>query len=86
MAGIYAASSCRATAEAVQQCNPTAAQTLALILPLLRDTNSIVRNRAFDLLRTVSSQELPQTDPAQWDQWWAANKATFVSPKPQPGN
>ena len=58
------------------------AQAVALTLPLLRDTNSIVRNRAFALLRTVSGQDIPQDEPAKWEQWWAANKATFVAPKP----
>jgi hypothetical protein len=62
------------------------AQAVALTLPLLRDTNSIVRNCAFDLLHTVSGQDLPQTDLAQWEQWWAANKDAFVAPKPQPGS
>ena len=62
------------------------AQAIAFTLPLLRDTNSIVRNRAFALLRTVSGQDLPQTDPAKWEQWWVANKDTFVAPKLQPGS
>ena len=60
------------------------AQAVALTLPLLRDTNSLVRNRSFALLRTVSGQDIPQNDPAKWEQWWAANKATFVAPKPAP--
>jgi hypothetical protein len=57
-------------------------QAVALTLPLLRDTNSIVRNRAFALLHAVSGQDLPQNDPAKWEQWWAANKDTFVAFKP----
>jgi hypothetical protein len=59
-------------------------QAVALTLPLLRDTNSIVRKRALALLRTVSGQDLPQNDPAQWEQWWAANKSSFVTRKPAP--
>jgi HEAT repeat protein len=58
------------------------AQAVALALPLLRDTNSIVRHRAFALLQTVSGQDIPQDDPAKWEQWWAANKATFKATKP----
>jgi hypothetical protein len=58
------------------------AQAVALTLPLLRDPNSFVRDRAVDLLRTVSAQDIPQTDPAKWGQWWEANKATFVALKP----
>jgi HEAT repeat protein len=62
------------------------AQAVALTLPLLRDTNSIVRNRAFALLQTVTGQAIPQNDPAKWELCWAANQATFVAPKPQPGS
>jgi hypothetical protein len=58
------------------------AQAVALTLPLLRDSNSIVRDRAFALLRTASGQNIPQNDPARWEQWWAANKNTFVVAKP----
>ena len=58
------------------------AQAVALTLPLLRDTNSLVRKRAFALLKTVSGQDIPQDDSARWEQWWAANKATFVPGKP----
>jgi HEAT repeat protein len=57
------------------------AKAVELTLPLLRDTNSIVRNRAFALLQTVSGQDLPQNDPAKWGQWWAANKDSFVGRK-----
>jgi hypothetical protein len=60
------------------------AQAVALTLPLLRDTNSLVRNRAFALLQTVSGQDIPQNDLAKWDQWWARNKDTFVVRKPAP--
>jgi hypothetical protein len=53
-------------------------KAIELTLPLLRDTNSLVRNRAFSLLKSVSGQNIPQNDPARWDQWWATNKATFT--------
>jgi HEAT repeat protein len=53
---------------------------LELTLPLLRDTNSIVRNRALVVLRTVSGQDI--LDPAEWEQWWAANRDSFSSHKP----
>lgn len=58
------------------------AQAVSLTLPLLRDTNSLVRNRAFALLRAVSAQDIPQNEPAKWEQWWAANKDSFVTRKP----
>jgi HEAT repeat protein len=54
------------------------AQAVELTLPLLRDTNSIVRNRAFALLRAVSGQGISGNDPAKWEQWWATNKGSFV--------
>ncbi len=58
------------------------AKAVELGLPLLRDTNSIVRNRAFALLRSVTGQELPQNDPAKWDEWWAKNRDTFKTARP----
>jgi len=58
------------------------AQAISSTLPLLRDTNSIVRNRAFTVLQTLTGQNLPQSEPAKWEQWWAANKDTFVARKP----
>jgi HEAT repeat protein len=58
------------------------AQAVELSLPLLRDTNSIVRNRAFTVLQTLTGQNIPQIDPAKWEQWWVANKDTFVARKP----
>jgi HEAT repeat protein len=53
------------------------ATAVELALPLLRDTNSLVRARAFSLLKAVSGLDISQNDPARWDQWWATNKAAF---------
>ena len=53
------------------------ADAIDLALPLLRDTNSLVRNRALALLRTVSGQNTVENDPAKWEQWWTTNRATF---------
>ena len=58
------------------------ADAVELTLPLLRDTNSFVRSRAFSLLRAVSGQDLAQSDPAKWEQWWAANRDHFNARKP----
>ena len=55
------------------------AKAVELTLPLLRDTNSVLRSRAFAVLRTISGQDVSENDPAKWDQWWTANKATFKS-------
>lgn len=54
------------------------AQSVELTLPLLRDTNSLVRNRAFSLLKALSGQAFLQNAPARWDEWWATNKTTFT--------
>ena len=58
------------------------AQAITLTLPLVRDTNSIVRTRAFTLLQTLTGQNIPKNEPAKWQQWWEANKKTFVPHKP----
>jgi HEAT repeat protein len=53
------------------------AKAVELTLPLLRDTNSVVRSRAFSAMRNLSGRDISETDPDKWDQWWAANKDTF---------
>ncbi len=57
------------------------ADAITLTLPLLQDTNSLVRNCAFELLTTASGQEFAQTEPAKWEQWWTANRTTFKPAK-----
>jgi hypothetical protein len=57
------------------------ADAVELALPMLRDTNSIVRSRAFAFFRNVSGEDLSRDDPVKWEQWWAANKAAFTSRK-----
>jgi hypothetical protein len=56
-------------------------QAVELALPLLRDTNSLVRNRAFSALQNISGRDIPKDNPEKWEHWWAANKATFVPQK-----
>ena len=58
------------------------AEAIVLTLPLLRDANSIVRDRAFTVLQTLTGQTFLQNDPAKWEHWWAASKVTFVPRKP----
>ncbi|HEX5221636.1 MAG TPA: DUF2330 domain-containing protein [Verrucomicrobiae bacterium] len=53
------------------------AKAVELILPLLRDTNSVVRSQAFGSLRNIADQNISDDDPNKWDAWWTANKATF---------
>jgi len=55
------------------------AKAVDLTLPLLRDTNSVVRSRAFVALQTISRQNISEDDPAKWERWWTANKASFTS-------
>jgi len=53
-------------------------KAVELALPLLRDTNSIVRKRVFFFFRTVAGENVSPDDPAKWEQWWAEHKATFT--------
>ncbi len=50
------------------------ATAVELIVPLLRDTNSVIRSRAFDVVRAITGQTISEHDPAKWEAWWAANK------------
>jgi hypothetical protein len=62
--------------------NNADAQAIELALPLLKDTNSLVRNRAFALMQAVSDQDIPQNDFAKWEQWWVESKAAFSPRQP----
>lgn len=57
------------------------AEAVELILPQLRDANSVISSRAFTAMRNISGKDISESDASKWDQWWAANKAT-VKPKP----
>ena len=48
-------------------------------LPCLRDTSSILRNRAAGFLHEISGEDIPPDKPEKWEQWWAANKASFAA-------
>lgn len=52
-------------------------QALALTIPMLRDTNSIVRTRAFALVKKISGEDIPQDDPVKWEEWWSSHWDTF---------
>jgi HEAT repeat protein len=45
------------------------AKAIEMTLPLLRDKNPLVRNRAFATLKAISGLELSDTDPAIWEEW-----------------
>lgn len=53
------------------------ATAVELTLHLLRDTNSVIRSRAFSTLQAIIGQNISDDDPAKWETWWAANKSTF---------
>jgi HEAT repeat protein len=53
-------------------------EAIGLIIPLLRDPEKPVQGRAWRLLRQFTGQGIPQDQPDQWEQWWAANKITFM--------
>jgi hypothetical protein len=58
------------------------ASAVELTLPLLRDTNSVIRSRGFSTLEAISGQNISDNDPQKWETWWAANKTTFPARKP----
>jgi Uncharacterized protein conserved in bacteria (DUF2330) len=58
------------------------AEAVELILPLLSDTNKLVRNRAYFVLREITGVDVSENDPAKWQAWWKANKSSF-HPKPK---
>jgi hypothetical protein len=58
------------------------ATAIDLALPCLRDTNSIVRNRSYNLLCAALGQEFSKDEPEKWEQWWAANRSAFARRQP----
>jgi len=53
-------------------------QSVDLALPLLNDPNVFVKKRAAAILRALTGQHFPPDQPAQWEKWWAANRASFT--------
>ncbi len=54
------------------------AKAVDLALPLLRDSNPIVRSRAFAVLNAITGQDLSEDEPVKWERWWAVNQAGFT--------
>ena len=50
------------------------AKAVELTLPLLRDSNTVVRNQAFAVIKALTGQSVSETDATKWEQWWIANK------------
>jgi HEAT repeat protein len=51
------------------------AKAIELTLPRLRDTNSVVRNRAFAAMKAMTRESVSDSDPAKWENWWKTNEA-----------
>lgn len=60
------------------------ATAVDLTLPLLRDTNSVIRSRAFTVVQEITGQSLSESDPAKWEAWWAENQRVFTPRKSGP--
>ena len=54
-------------------------KAIELTLPLLRDSNEIVRIRAFGAMAAITGKDISKDDPVKWEQWWMANKNTFTA-------
>jgi hypothetical protein len=58
-------------------------QAVEMAIPFLRDREKEIQDRAWKGLQALTGQDIPKDQPEKWEQWWAANKATFV-PKDNP--
>ncbi len=57
-------------------------ESVELALPLLKDTDLMVRNRAELSLRRLTGQTFTADQTDEWNRWWSANQAHFVVPPP----
>jgi HEAT repeat protein len=60
------------------------ATAVELTLPLLRDTNSVIRSRAFSVVQEITGQNISDSAVAKWEAWWASNRGSFTPRKPAP--
>jgi hypothetical protein len=56
----------------------TNSQSVEFALPLLRDSEPVIRDHACDLLWELTGQDFTADQPDKWESWWAKNKATFA--------
>jgi len=54
------------------------AKAIELTLGLLRDSNGVVRRRAFLAMKAIAGENISETDPAAWENWWKTNEVTRV--------
>ena len=53
-------------------------QSVELALPLLRDPDELVREKATQALHALTGQPFTKDQPGQWEKWWNENQATFM--------
>ena len=59
-------------------------KSVELALPLLRDTDEMVRLTAAQTLRSLTGQKFSEDQPDEWTKWWLKNKTNFVvQPHPE---
>jgi hypothetical protein len=54
-------------------------QSVELALPLLRDTDELVRLKAAQTLRALTGQNFTEDQTNKWAKWWTQNKKNFVA-------
>jgi hypothetical protein len=58
-------------------------QSVELALPLLRDSDELVRMKDAQMLRALTGQHFTEDQTDEWIKWWAENKTNFVA-QPHP--
>jgi hypothetical protein len=53
-------------------------QSVAMALPLLRDPNEIVRERADAVLSALTGRVFIRDLPEQWEKWWSEHQTNFT--------
>jgi hypothetical protein len=69
----------RLAGPAAERGQPGTTGRLSSPLPLTHDPNETVRSRAFGAMAAITGKGISRDDPAQWERWWAVNKATFTA-------
>jgi len=53
-------------------------QSVELALPLLKDSERMVRARTAATLRALTGQHFTNEQAGEWEKWWNENKTNFV--------
>jgi HEAT repeat protein len=51
------------------------ARAIELTLPLLRDSNALVRNRGFAAMKAMTGETVSDEDAEKWEKWWQMKKS-----------